>query len=223
MVQKKVLIPLVLLTALSAAALACGSGTASGPRVLFKDDFSSASSGWGEAEDETALREYRDGKYVFEIYDTGWFIWNNPGEGGLANTHTTVTVTNAGEALDPTFGVICNYEDDGAFYYMGIGPDGYYAIVRVDGEDDVFLTSDENLWVQSDDIEINADSYTLEAVCAEDGSLSLIVDGTEIASAFDDTYSEGDIGLFALSFEEVPVEVHFDDLQVVEVEGPKEE
>jgi hypothetical protein len=100
---------------------------------------------------------------------------------------------------------------------MGIGPDGYYAIVRVDGDDDVFLTSDENLWMQSDDIEINADSYKLEAVCAEDGTLTLIVNDTEIASVNDTTYGQGDIGLFALSFEEVPVEVHFDDLQVIEI------
>ena len=213
MVQRRLLIPLALL---ALAALACGGGS-SGPRVLFKDDFSNSGSGWGEAEDDTALREYRDGEYVFEVYDTGWFIWNNPGEGDLANTHTTVTVTNVGEALDPTFGVICNYADENAFYYMGIGPDGYYAIVRVDGDDDVFLTSDENLWMQSDDIEINADSYKLEAVCAEDGTLTLIVNDTEIASVNDTTYGQGDIGLFALSFEEVPVEVHFDDLQVIEI------
>jgi hypothetical protein len=218
------LAPLAVIAALGIAALACGGGT-SGPRVLFRDDFSNSNSGWGEAEDETALREYRDGEYVFEVYDTGWFIWNNPGENGLSNTHTTVTATNVGEAEDPTFGVICGYEDENAFYYMGIGPDGYYAIVRVEGEEDIFLTSDENLWVQSDDIEINANSYKLEAICAEDGTLTLRVNDVEIDSVQDtaDTlYTEGDIGLFALSFEQTPVEVHFDDLQVIEIETEEE-
>jgi hypothetical protein len=216
MVHRRIVFPVVALAALSMAALACGGGS-TGPKVLFKDDFSKSGSGWGEAEDETAKREYRDGEYVFEIYETGWFIWNTPGETDLANTHTTVTAKNVGDAEDPTFGVICNYRDDNAFYYMGIGPDGYYAIVRVDGEDDVFLTSDENLWIQSEDIPINASSYTLEAICAADGTLTLIVNGTQIDSVQDDTYSEGDIGLFALSFEQTPVEVHFDDLQVIEV------
>jgi hypothetical protein len=183
--------------------------------VLFSDDFSDPDSGWGDGENETALREYRDGQYVIEIFETGWFIWVNPDAGSLFDTRTTVTITNAGDALDPTFGVICNYQDDGAFHYMGIGPDGYYAIVRTEGEDDIFLTSDENLWIQSDDIEINADSYTLEAICAGDGTLTLIVNGVEIDSVQDDTYTEGDIGLFALSFEQSPVEVHFDDLTVV--------
>ena len=186
--------------------------------VLFEDDFSDPDSGWGDGENETALREYRDGEYVIEVYETGWFIWVNPEAGSLSNTHTTVTITNPGEALDPTFGVICNYVDDSAFYYMGIGPDGYYAIVRAEGEDDIFLTSDEDLWVQSDHIEVNAESYTLEAICASDGTLALVVNGVEIASVQDDTYTEGDVGLFALSFEQVPVEVHFDDLTVVSYE-----
>ncbi len=186
--------------------------------VLFEDDFSDPDSGWGDAESDAALREYRDGEYVIEVLDTGWFIWVNPGAGNLSNTHTTVTITNVGEAQDPTFGVMCNYQDEGAYHYMGIGPDGYYAIIRTDGEEDTFLTNDENLWIQSDDIEINADSYTLEAICASDGTLTLIVNGVEIASAQDDTYTEGDIGLFAQSFAEAPVEVHYDDLTVVTVD-----
>ncbi len=186
--------------------------------VLFEDDFSDPDSGWEEAEDETALREYRDDEYVMEIYDTGWFIWNNPGQFGLSDTHTIVTVRNVGESQDPTFGVICNFQDDNAFYYMGIGPDGYYAIVRVDGEDDVFLTDEDNQWILSEDIEINAEAYDVEGICAADGTLTLIVNGVEIASVQDDTYSDGDIGLFAQSFEQVPVEVHFDDFVVLPAE-----
>ncbi len=217
MVQRRLMLPLALLVL---AALACGGGT-TGPKVLFKDDFSSSGSGWGDQEDETAKREYRADQYVMEIYETGWFIWNNPDEGGMSNTHATVTVTNEGESQDPTFGLICNYTDENAFYYMGIGPDAYYAIVRVDGEDDVFLTDSDNKWILSEDIDVNADSYKVEAICAADGTLTLIVNGTEIASVQDDTYSEGDVGLFAQSFEEVPVEVHFDDLEVIEI--PAEE
>ena len=186
--------------------------------VLLEDDFSDPGSGWSEADSEAGSREYRDGQYVVEITDTGWFIWVNPGAGNLSNTHTTVTITNAGEAEDPTFGVMCNYQDEVGYYYMGIGPDGYYAIVRTDGEDDTFLTSDENLWIQSEDIELNADAYVLEALCASDGTLTLIVNGVEIDSVQDDTYTEGDTGLFAQSFEQVPVEVRYDDLSIVAIE-----
>ncbi len=218
MVQRRLMVPLALLVL---AALACGGST--GPKVLFKDDFSSTGSGWGRNEDETALSEYRDDQYVLEVYETGWMIWNNPEEGGMSNTHATVTITNEGTAQDPTFGLICNYVDENAFYFLGLGPDGYYGIARVEGDDNVFLTDPENDgWLLSEDLDINAASYKVEAICAADGTLTLIVNGAEIASVQDDAYTEGDVGLFAQSFEEVPVEVHFDDLTVIEIPAAEE-
>jgi hypothetical protein len=186
--------------------------------VLFEDDFSDPDSGWGEDEDETAVREYRDDEYVIEIFDTGWLIWNTAGQDGLSNTHTVVTITNVGEAQDPAFGVICNYQDADGFYYLGAGPDGYFGIVRSEGDDDFFLTSDADQWEFSEDVEQFADEYVLEAICAADGTLTLVVNGTEIASVQDTTYTEGDVGVFVVSFEETPVEIHFDDLIVFDAE-----
>jgi hypothetical protein len=216
-------IPMAVLAVLALAALACGGGSGRtndggtpAPRVLFEDNFSNQRSGWSTGSDQTASVSYRGGSYVFEIYETNWHIWGNP-DRDFSNTRIEVTVSNVGRATDPTFGVICNYQDSDAFYYLGFGPDGYYGIVLWDLEDDFFLTSGENLWLFSDDIEPYADSYELEVECGRDGSLRLIVDGIEIASAFDDTYTSGDIGLFALSFDEVPVEVHFDNLVVTEL------
>jgi len=206
------------------AALACGGGGTSGgptstpaPKTLFKDDFSSERNGWGTGDDETASLQYTDDKYVFKILQTDWFIWGNPDQDDFSNIHFQVTAQNVGDATDPTFGVICNYQSKDAFYYLGIGPDGYYAIVRVDGEDDIFLTSDENLWILSDKLEINADQYVIDAGCGADGTLTLTVNGQQIDSATDTTYTQGNIGLFALSFEETPVEIHFDDVQVTEL------
>ncbi len=224
MVLKRVFVPLTLLVA---AALACGGGGGGGgggtgptatpkARVLFKDSFGDSGSGWSTGGDQTGKVDYTSGELVFEILEGNWFIWSNPGEDSLTNAHIAVTARNVGTADDPTFGLICNYENDKAMYYMGIGPDGYYAIVKVDGDNDVFLTSDNNKWVKSDEIDINADQYDLEGVCAKDGTLSLTVNGKEIASVQDTTYTKGDIGLFTLSFDKTPVEVHFDDLVVTD-------
>jgi hypothetical protein len=186
--------------------------------VLFEDDFSDPSSGWTEDEDETARRSYVDDEYVIEVFDTGWLIWSNAGQDGLSNTDTTVTITNVGEAQDPAFGVICNYTGPDGYYYLGAGPDGYYAIVRSDGDSKDYLTSDENKWEFSDAVEQFADEYVFEAICADDGTLTLIVNGAEIASVQDDTYTSGDIGVFAVSFEETPVEIHYDDLSVADAQ-----
>ena len=217
------------LLALVIAALACQGMSGGGggiqldptstpaPRVLFEDNFSDTDSGWCVDADDTGALDYNNGEYVFQVFQTDWMIWCNPGRESLSNIHVEVTAMNTGSAADPTFGIICNYIDESQFYYMGIGADGYFAIVKFQGEDDIFLSSDENLWITSDDIELGAASYQLAADCGSDGSLVLYVDGKQIGSANDTSYTGGDVGLFTLSFEETPVEVHFDNLTVTEL------
>ena len=186
--------------------------------VLYSDDFESDSSGWTVDADETRALSYKDGAYVFEIFDINWRIWTNAGIDSVGDVRITVTVRNVGAANDASFGVLCNYQDNDGYNYLGFGPDGYYAIASWNGEESTYLTSDEDLWLFSEDITQFADEYLLEAECGADGTLRLIVDGVEIASAADDTYPAGDVGLFAMTFEEIPAEVHFDNLVVTALE-----
>jgi hypothetical protein len=51
--------------------------------------------------------------------------------------------------------------------------------------------------------------------CA-DGNIALYVDGSKVDSADDDTYSSGDIGLFAWTGDGTPAEIHYDNLVVTE-------
>jgi hypothetical protein len=212
---------LVIVFVLVIAALACSSGGGGNatPRPVFQDDFSRENNDWSTGEDETALLAYRNGAYVFEIYEGDWLIWGNPRDESYSNVRVEVEARNTGEALDPTFGIICNYADDQNFHFMGIGADGYYAIVRHENGESTVLTDSDNMWLQSDDIEINADVYNLTAECAGNGDLRLLVDGDLIAETSDDTLTEGNVGLFAFSFEEAPVEVQFDNLEVNQLAG----
>ena len=126
-------------------------------------------------------------------------------------------VVNKSGSDEPTFGIMCNYQDDKNYYYAGFGSDGYYAIVRTKDNQDLFLTdAADNQWVQSDTIHKNADSYKLAVQCAN-GEIKLIVDGDEIASVQDDTFTSGQIGLFVLTFDKPEADVRFDNLRVVEV------
>ena len=185
--------------------------------VVFEDDFETNDHDWATGEDETTRRDYRDGEYVLEILDGQWIIWSTPNMSDVSHINTAVTVTNLG-GDDATFGLICNYQANDAFYYLGFGEDGYYAIVRVEGDEDIFLTSDENLWIKSEAIAEFEETYELEADCAADGTLRLIVDGKLIDEVQDDAYTEGRIGVFAQSFEDLPVEVTFDDMVVTGLE-----
>jgi hypothetical protein len=146
-----------------------------------------------------------------------WFAWSNPETDDLEDIHLQVTVRNAG-GNDPAFGVICSYQNADAFYFLGFGDDGYFGIVRVEGDDFILLTGDQNSWTLSDDIELFQDSYQLEADCRADGSLRLVIDGVTIAEARDSApYGAGGIGFFVQSFDNVPVEVEFDDLVVTQL------
>jgi hypothetical protein len=49
------------------------------------------------------------------------------------------------------------------------------------------------------------------------GNLALYVNGTQIASAHDATYTSGDVGLFAWTGDQAPAEIHYDDLVVTKL------
>ena len=159
------------------AALACALPGASSDGALFKDDFSRDSSGWGEDTSSVeGTRAYKDGQYVFAINEGGWIFWAVPEEKFDKPIHIEVTATNPGEATDPGFGIICNYQDDDNFHMLGIDPDGLYAIGIKENGTYRILSSEDEFWSESQDLAINADSYRMGANC--DGeNLVLVVDG----------------------------------------------
>lgn len=188
-----------------------------GPEVLLAEDFSSAGSWWVGSDEDHAI-DAIDGRYVIDVYSPELLAWGNP-ELELSDTHLSVTVWNEAATTEVGFGVICNYQvDTGEYHYLGVGSDGYYAIGFYDGEATNVLTSADGLWVKSDDIAIGDTVYQVEADCGADGTLRLMVDGVEIATVTDDTYTSGDIGLFVQTWAKVPVNIAFDDLLVTALE-----
>jgi hypothetical protein len=90
-----------------------------------------------------------------------------------------------------------------------VSTDGYYAIVKTAGGEDTVL-SDADSWIQSDDIPVNAATYRLGVDCGN-GTLTLQVNGTTVATVSDATLSSGTVGLFAQTFAEPNAEIRFDD------------
>lgn len=218
--KKHFVIPLMVLALAALAALACsavggGGGTTDPTEVpsLFKDDFSSSGSGWSTFTSDTGSVDYVDGEYVMGIFTSEWFIWGNPEE-SFGNVHIEVTARNTGGAVDTSFGIMCNYNDESQqFYYVAMDTQGFYAIAKtVSGQDDFFLTND-NQWSTSEDITKDAASYRVGADCGG-GTITLYVDGTQIASASDSDLSQGDVGLFAWTADGASSEIRFDDLVV---------
>jgi hypothetical protein len=179
-------------------------------QVLLNDDFTSRQ--WGTGTDADSAIEYADDALQFIVFTPNWFTWSTPDEETYADVHLEVTTLNNDTDSTTALGLMCNKQPgESSFYYFAITPAGEYAIARAtDGEQDLFLTNDD-AWAASDLIASNAAAYRLGADCGH-GTLTLYVDGEQVDSVSDSTYTSGGVALFVWSGEEATnTDVVFDD------------
>lgn len=186
------------------------------PTVLLSDDFSSSS--WGTGTDADSSIEYVNNTLQVIVYTPLWFVWTTPNAETYQNVHAEVTVINNNTDSTTAFGIICNKQpstDD--FYYVTITPAGEYAIGKAtDGQSDVFLTNNDQ-WSSSDAIPQNASTYRIGADC-RNGQIVLYVNGAQIASVSDTSYTSGGVALLTWSGEEsTNTNVSFDDFLLTEL------
>lgn len=181
--------------------------------VLFEDDFREGRSNWGTGTDADSAVEYVDDALNIKLFTGNYVVWTYPNETAYENVHMEVTVISNGSDEDAAFGFFCykQYPIDDSRYYFAVTPSGEYAIAKAAlAQDDEILTNNGS-WDTSDLIPQNADSYRLGADCGN-GKLTLYVDGQEIDSVSDTTYTSGGFALFVWSDESVnKVDFSFDD------------
>lgn len=200
-------------TVLVLASLAC---SALGSSALFEDDFSSGDS-WGTGTDADSSVEYLNESLNMFVNKDFWFVWSTPNDEDYENIHIEVTAKNDSTDSTGAFGILCNMQITDTYYYFAITGAGEYAIGRYTLTDDILLTNDGS-WGESSAITSGAASYRIGADCGSDGTLTLYVDGQQVDSVNDTTYSSGYVGLFAWSGEEVDgTNVSFDDFIVTKL------
>jgi hypothetical protein len=200
--------------------MACGlpsiPGLSGGP--LFQDDFSGFEQTWGTGTDSDSSIEYSNGGLNMQVYETNYFVWSTPNDEDYTNIHIEVTAQNNSSDPNTAFGVICNQGIPSTnYYYFAVTASGQYAIARgAVAKDDFFMTGD-NDWVNSDLIPQDAASYQIGADCGN-GVLTLYVNGQQVASVNDSTYTSGAVGLFTWSDEQTSsANVTFDNFIVTEL------
>jgi len=189
-------------TASSSNSGSSNSGSASGgsPNVVYQDDFSNDNSGWGTGSDANKVVEYTNGTLEFQVLKAEDMVYSGPNETDYKDIHIVVSAAPNNTDKNSYFGILCDQQvTSEAFYYAAITPAGQYAIAKASvAQDDVFLTGGNN-WKTSKLIPVNASSYTIGFDCGSDGTLTLYVNGKQIDSVTDTTYTDGYIGLFAAS------------------------
>jgi hypothetical protein len=181
--------------------------------VLLDDDFTPGRDQWGTGTDADSSVEYVDDALNLKLFTENFVVWTTPNGESYENIHMEVTVLNNGTDSDTAFGMFCyqQYPIDDSRYYFAVTPTGEYAIAKAAlAVDDEILTNG-NTWAKSDLIKPNAASYRIGADCGN-GTLTLYVDGQEVDSVSDSTYTGGGVAVFGWSGKKITkVDVSFDD------------
>ena len=206
--RSKSLLPIAVLVMVS---LSCSALSSLGGGALLEDDFGSKG-GWGVGTDTDSSVEYLENGLRMKVFRENYFVWSTPNDQDYENVHIEATVINNGTDPTTAFGIMCDQQTvDDSVYYFAVTPAGEYAIVKAAlAQSDVFLTNNDE-WGSSELIAQNAPSYRLAADCGN-GTLTLYVDGKQIASVSDTTYTSGGVALFTWSGQKAAAaDVTFDD------------
>ena len=199
--------------ALLLVSLAC---SALGSRALIEDDFSGGDTPWGTGTDADSSVEYSDNALKFLVNKDLYFVWSTPNEEDYENIHIEVTANNHSADVSGAFGIICNLQITNTSYYFAVTGAGEYAIGKYTFAGDTLLTNNGE-WSKSSKIAPNADSYRIGADCGNN-TLALYVNGQQVDSVSDSTYTSGNVGLFAWSGEQLDgTDVTFDDFVVTKL------
>lgn len=208
----------VWLAVLGLATLACGllpagSDTVAQPPaadVLFQDDFSDPTSGWDRVNVAEGVTDYQDGKYRILVNLDNTDVWANPGL-NFEDVIIEVEATKAGGPDDNSFGVLCRYQGIDNYYFFYLSSDGYYGIGKVLNGEQMLIGMDSLL--PSDAIHTGTATNIIRAECV-DNRLTLFANGVQLGEATDDSFKDGDVGLVAGTYNDIGVDILFDNFVV---------
>jgi len=157
--------------------------------VLFKDNFTSTSTGWDVEHDADYTLEYKNGSYHFVVnaQNGGQSVWHGD---GYTNVSVEVDATLNAGPQDGMVGVSCRYTNNVGGYTFEYARNGTYGIYRYDqGSPNVLdeSTLDPNTISPSGPTHI-------QGIC--DGStLTLVLNGVALIQVDDTTFTSGGAGL----------------------------
>lgn len=196
----------LLVVALVVFLVACG-----GEQLPWSDDFSDPAGGWQAESDASAEVRCYEGVMRLLVKVPNRLAWASAGR-EFSDFRLAVEATQVAGPDDNEYGVLVRMRDADHFYRFSISGDGYYLVSKYDGGAWEVLNGD---WTSSDAIHLGAVTNLLEVVC-QGATMTFLVNGVTLTQVEDSSYSRGDIGLYAGSFFEPGVEIHFDNLTVTE-------
>jgi len=182
---------------------------------VYRFDQSDPDIDWISVDSAEVFRGEVEGKYVISLMESGYLEWDTP-ETIYEDVETRITIRDVGIGMDASYGLMCRFEDSQNYYLAGIGRDGTYFVMKVsDGMNILLAGEPDGQFYYSDLIDPVADAYLLTLECVGQ-TITLSVDGHELTSVQDDELISGQVGFFAASYVQLPVDVLFDDFVIID-------
>ncbi len=186
--------------------------TAETPNVIFSDDFSDPNSGWDRADEADYFTDYYNGTYRIIVNSDMSDSWANPDDNLFSDTIIEVDATKNAGPDDNDFGLICRYQGVDQFYYAVISSDGFYGINKVTSASSELLGLSDLL--PSELINKGEATNHIRFDCIGD-VLTLYVNGQQIDRQTDSTYTSGNVGLIAGTYDTAGTDILFDNFYVI--------
>ncbi len=177
----------------------------------FLDDFSSPATGWLVSSSPVGEMNYYQGTFRITVTTAQYDLWTLSGR-VYRDVRLEVDAGRLSGPFDNRFGLICRYRDPYNFYFFIISSDGYFGVGKVTGGNRILFGG--QAMISSPAILTGVAPNHLGFDCLGD-LLTASVNGQEIARFRDGDHAEGEVGLLAGSFDEIGVDIIFDNFRAV--------
>lgn len=203
-------IPILILISLLLALVACG-----GEAESYTATFDEAGS-WSTGDDTYSEGRVQDGVYDLLIKSDDASRWASAGE-SFSDGVYQVEATQVDGPLDNGYGMLFRADaDQGNFYLFKVSGDGYVWIGRYEeGLEGPPIIGEH--WFESTAVRTGINATNTLRVQAEGGNLIFFVNGEEVGRVTDNTFSNGDIGLFGQTLGQGGVRIQFDNFSVTPI------
>lgn len=174
--------------------------------VLFEEDFSLPRGDWAIFTTPDAAGALADGTYILSIPSPSYSSWSLSGK-KYKDIRAEVDAARLGGSSANMYGLTCRADQEGNFYFFIISSDGYYAIGKM--EIGSFSLLGQDMMAYSAAILLDEGTNHLRLDCVET-TLTGYVNGQMVAVTGDGTFSSGDTGVMAGSFDSGGVVIGFD-------------
>jgi len=181
--------------------------------VTFSDEFRRDNGEWFTESDDDVAYEYA-GRTLHIIVNSenrlGWTFNSTIDELAAVDYLVEVDVEQVAGPDDAELGLIFRFVDEENFYFFAVSNLGTYSLWKlVDNEWEALLD-----WTETDALQTDAEAINRLSVLTEGSQITLLANDVALAQVEDDTFATGSVGLMVGTFDEIGVDVAFDNLDL---------